>query len=539
MIGTRLGSWILESEIGRGGMGTVYRARRAADAVPGPATAAVKILAAELAVEVGFQQRFKREIAILQQLEHEVIVAVYESGVEDHQYWYAMEYIDGASYEQILDESGALPWHEVLDLAWQLAPALKHAHDRGVIHRDIKPSNLLCVSDEADPDGPVHVKLTDFGISSLFASPHLTITGGVIGTPEYLSPEQAAGKPVTKRSDLYSLGVALYALATGTTPFVGETIDLLHKHRYGQFDRPIRRVPEMHPDFDEIICNLLEKNPADRPADAGVLFRRLDSLRRRMTREAALSMLTTESKATRSFPAGTGPATMASQMVRAELESQNRGGPIKQFVNHPVVVVVLFILCSTTLVWTFWPDNPESLFRQGAKLMASPDPDDWEKAWTRYLDPLETKFPDHAHREELDEFKQQLKDTRAGTAVEPALPPRRQIGEAQWFYETALRARRRGDDAEARRLLEALIAAYRQIPSQLRWVDLAEKELDLRPSLRGTPKTARVLQESIDRAKKLEDEGKPDEAKAIRLGLKELYRDDKAAMESIGRGEKK
>ena len=532
MIGTRLGSWILETEIGRGGMGTVYRARRAAGAPEGPATAAVKILAAELAVEVGFQQRFQREIAILQQLDHEVIVAFYESGVEDHRYWYAMEFIDGSSYEEIREEEGRLPWQHVLELAWQLAPALKHAHDRGVIHRDIKPSNLLRVDDEADPDGPGRVKLTDFGIASLFASPHLTVTGGVIGTPEYLSPEQAAGKPVTKRSDLYSLGVVLYALTTGDPPFEGEAIDLLHKHRFGQFDRPRRIVPDMHPDFDEMICELLAKEPADRPGDAGVLFRRLDSLRRKLARQAtAPSTVASEAGLT---PEGVGPATMVSQFVRAELEAQNRGGPIKRFMENPVIVVILFVLCLTTLVWTFWPANAESLFRQGAKLMESSDPDDWEKAWSRYLDPLEAKFPDHAHRDEVDAFKSQVEEARAQAGIDLTGRSHRPIAEAQWFYERALRCRRRGEDAEARRLLEALIDAYRDIPSQRRWVRLAEQELDLRPSLRGAPKTARVLQDALDRARRLDKEGKADEAKAIRAGLKELYRDDEAAMEAIG-----
>ena len=535
MIGTRLGSWILESEIGRGGMGTVYRARRAANAGEGPERAAVKILAAELATEVGFQQRFQREIAILQQLDHEVIVAFYESGVEGHQYWYAMEYIDGSSYEEIREERGRLPWQEVLELAWQLAPALKHAHDNGVIHRDIKPSNLLCVRDEADSDGPARVKLTDFGISSLFASPHLTVTGGVIGTPEYLSPEQAAGKPVTKRSDLYSLGIVLYALTTGKPPFEGEPIALLHKHRYGQFDRPSRIVPTIDPEFEEVICNLLEKDPANRPGDAGVLLRRLDSLRRKLSRMEAIAMLPTQANATRSVAEGTGHATFVSRAVRAELEAQNRGGPVKQFFNHPFVIVVGFFLCVGTIVWTFWPANPESLFREGARLMASPDPDDWEQAWSRYLDPLETKFPDHAHRDEVSAFKQKLDESHADARIDPTRRSHRPITEAQWFYEAALRHRRRGDDAEARRILEALIDAYRDIPSQRRWVSLAEQELDLRPPLRSAPKTARALQETIDRAKKLEKEGKPEAAKAIRRGLKELYRDDKAAMELIGK----
>src|ERR1700682_4041859 len=111
-------------------------------------------------------------------------------------------------------------------------------------------------------------------------------TGGVVGTAEFLSPEQAAGKPVSKRSDLYSLGVVLYTLLTGRTPFEGESaLDLLHKHRYAQFDRPQKLVPEIPHELDEAVCQLLEKDPADRPADAQVLQRTLDSIRRKQERK--------------------------------------------------------------------------------------------------------------------------------------------------------------------------------------------------------------------------------------------------------------
>src|SRR5262245_2944096 len=160
MIGVRLGPWIIEEEIGRGGMGAVYRAARAEDAALGMPRAAVKVLAAELAVEVGFQQRFQREIDILRQLDHPAIVRLLDSGHDQGRYWFAMEFVEGSSFEELRVQHRRLPWLEVLDLAWQLAPALKHAHDRGVIHRDLKPSNLLL----SRPEG--RAKLTDFGIAS-------------------------------------------------------------------------------------------------------------------------------------------------------------------------------------------------------------------------------------------------------------------------------------------------------------------------------------------------------------------------------------
>src|SRR5207248_2775992 len=131
----------------------------------------------------------------------------------------------------------------------------------GIVHRDLKPANLMRTADGV-------IKLTDFGVAKVFASTPLTATGGLVGTAEYISPEQAAGKPATKRSDLYSLGVVLYTLLTGRLPFEGATmLDLLHKHRFAQFDPPRSLLPELPYEIDEVVCQLLEKDPANRPAD--------------------------------------------------------------------------------------------------------------------------------------------------------------------------------------------------------------------------------------------------------------------------------
>src|SRR5439155_20538860 len=147
------------------------------------------------------------------------------------------------------------------------------------IHRDIKPANLILNSDG-------QIKLTDFGVAKAFASNHLTASGGIVGTAEYISPEQAAGKVVGKRSDLYCLGCVLYKLLTGRPPFSGNSyVELLHKHRYGQFDRPIKFIPDVPLEVDELIFHLLDKDHDKRPRDAQVLHKQLESLSAKLDRQ--------------------------------------------------------------------------------------------------------------------------------------------------------------------------------------------------------------------------------------------------------------
>jgi serine/threonine-protein kinase len=529
MLGTRLGPWVLDRELGRGGMGTVYLAHRGAPADGAPDRAAVKVLAAELAVEPGFLARFQREIEALMQLAHPNIVAFYESGQEGGRYYYAMEYVPGRSLESLLLERRKLPWTEVLDLALQIAPALKHAHDRGVIHRDLKPSNLIRTPPEpGEPESPGVVKLADFGIASLFAGRHLTVTGGVIGTPEYLSPEQAAGKPVTRRSDLYSLGVLLYTLLTGRTPFEGEPLDLLHKHRFAQFDRPSRVVPELPPDLDQIVCDLLEKEPARRPADGSVLHRRLEGLRRKLQRQADGR----PARATGVMPLKEeGPATLMSRLMRGELHRQKYGGPVRQFFHRPAVLVTGFALTVGLLVWLLWPASEKALYERGAALMARDSLDEWGKAMD-YFDKLQEKYPENPYRPQVAEFQRRYEERSqeewAGFVARRARP----MSEGQWFYQKGLRLRQRGDEAGARRVWKALIAGFGEVSAEEPWVRKAEEALAAKGEFIA-PNPWRPLRTGLERARELRAAGKRAEAADILRGLKELYRGDAAAQKIL------
>jgi serine/threonine-protein kinase len=270
---TQLGPYRIGRRLGRGGMGTVF----AGENVETGQAAAVKILSPHLADDPGFRERFEGEIETLKKLRHPNIVELFGWGEEDGHLFYAMELVDGTNLEQELARGRRFSWRETTQIALALCKALKHAHDRGVIHRDIKPANLLLA-----PDGVV--KLSDFGIAKLFGNSGMTMDGGVLGTAEYMSPEQAEGKTVTSRCDLYSLGGVIYALLAGKSPFQARSLpEMLHLQRTAVPDSIQRYAPDTPDELDRIISQLLEKDPARRIPNALVLARRLEAMVRALS----------------------------------------------------------------------------------------------------------------------------------------------------------------------------------------------------------------------------------------------------------------
>jgi predicted Ser/Thr protein kinase len=522
MMGERLGRWILSSEIGRGGMGRVYLAQ---EEITGR-QAAVKILSPELAADAGFLSRFQREIEALSQLSHPHIVQFYDSGHENGHYYYVMEYVSGESLEEMTDHQKRLSWREVLEIALQICPALKHVHDHGIIHRDIKLSNILVRADGI-------VKLTDFGIAKVFATTDLTQTGGIVGTAEYLSPEQAMGKPVTKRSDIYSLGVVLYCLLTGRLPFTGTGyLDLMHKHRYAQFDRPGKIVLDLPYEVDEVICQLLEKDPAKRPADCLVLSKQLDSIRKKLERKdqgtrVGQTDTVAQTKAVFDPRTSPGPITLAERLGRRG--SADERGPLGRAFNHPLVILALFLLCVGTIAYAFWPPSPEWLFRKGAEMMASERLADLEIGWKDYLEPLMRRYPDNPYQAEIEQFKQKLESARHPRA-----------SEAWHFLAQADRRLEAGDAGGARAIWQNVIAAFAEVDAEA--VEQARKKLVDAEAPAGQEEKLRRVRPILNRAAALHAQGKREEAERIWMALEALYRGDPAGgavLEELQRARKK
>ncbi len=261
----KLGPYRIVRKLGEGGMGAVY------EAVDDPKSlrAAVKVLPEALAKKQGFRTRFEIEIEALRKLEHPNIVRILGFGEQDGTLFYAMELVDGRDLESLLESKKRLNAAQTIDIGIQLAKALKHAHDRGIIHRDIKPANIMILADGT-------IKLSDFGIAKRYGNTGLTMEGGPIGTANYMSPEQTEGKKATERSDLYSVGCLFYALLAGRPPFMSESLyKILELQRKARPELVTIYAPATPEPFAGLIDQLLEKEPEKRPANCGVLMRAL------------------------------------------------------------------------------------------------------------------------------------------------------------------------------------------------------------------------------------------------------------------------
>lgn len=270
----QLGPYRICRKIGKGGMGSVYEA---VDDKSGQRVA-VKALAPQLAMAEGFRERFEAEIESLKKLQHEGIVRLLGFGEHEGILFYSMELVDGPSLEQEINNGRRFDWNETLSIAIQICRALKHAHDHGVVHRDIKPANLLLT-----PEGKV--KIADFGIARLFGSTQLTTAGGVLGTADYMSPEQADGRPITEKCDQYSLGCVMFALLTGRPPFRAKTMpEMLQLQRFAE-PEPVRRfAPQTPEELDRLIGQLLSKEPNQRFPNVLVLARHMEAMQKALSR---------------------------------------------------------------------------------------------------------------------------------------------------------------------------------------------------------------------------------------------------------------
>jgi beta-lactam-binding protein with PASTA domain/predicted Ser/Thr protein kinase len=342
------GRYRIERKLGAGGMANVYLAE---DQELGRRVA-IKILNDRHANDEQFVERFRREAKNAAALSHPNIVSIYDRGEAEGTYYIAMEYLDGRSLKELIVGRGPAPVNVAVEYARQILSALRFAHRHGIVHRDIKPHNVL-----VDNEG--RVKVTDFGIARAGTS-QMTEAGSIVGTAQYLSPEQARGAPTDQRSDLYSLGIVLYELLTGEAPFEGDTpVEIAMRHLSTVPEPPSSLRPDLPRALDLVVMRALAKDPEDRYQSA----EEMDADLERVARGAPVAAATEESatQIMRIPPAAAAAATSATMVAPRRTEPavassyyEDYEEPVRRRPVWPWLAALLFVVAAGAGGWYVW-----------------------------------------------------------------------------------------------------------------------------------------------------------------------------------------
>ena len=566
----QLGPYHILEPLGRGGMGTVYAA---VDTVH-QRSVAVKVLAPGVAHDPGFRERFESEVRSLEQLRHPCIVQLFGYGEQDGHVYYAMEIMSGRSLQDELAAGRRFGWREAVPIIVDLCGALKHAHDHGIIHRDIKPANLLVdTAKDGDREREI-VKLSDFGIAKLFGNQSMTVDGGVLGTADYMSPEQAEGDPVSPRSDLYSLGCVLYALLAGRPPFRGKSIpEVIHKVRFDQPPPISRFVDDVPKELERIVHQLLEKSPEDRVPTALALSKRLQALQHGLTmrlsrqeeaapadtqqsppqstqpqRDHAVHLRDTMSAAAESADrmdsvenvgdvadvnATTSTTTREDRYVRVERtprsldRPQRDDQPVLRWLTISGLVLLLLLLVGTA--WMFIPrQTADKLFAEIEKANASAD---------MKLGKVESKvnlflqdYADDPRAVQVSEWREQIEASRIETRLERTMRHGWNPGKGSPLEELIMRGMQieLNDPARARRMYQNVIAMYPKTTEMgiddrllLRVVDDRLKHMKVQFN-RSVDTHLALIQNRLDKADSIRQQD-PDAARRLLEAIVDTY----------------
>jgi eukaryotic-like serine/threonine-protein kinase len=526
MTGTRVGNWVLQTEIGVGPWGAVYRAAAVDAREDAPQAAAVKLFTLAAQADPPAVARFTAELLGLRRLTHPNLARFYEAGVHAGVPFTATELVCGSDAKCLLLKAGAgLSWNEqVLSFAVQATRALKHAHHRSVLHRGLKPTNLLVNADGV-------LKLTDCGVAKAFAVSPLALPGDPWGTAGFLAPEHFTGKPLTRRSDLYALGGVLYALVAGRPPFAAQTpAELMHKHCYMLPDRPMNFVPKLPPELDELICNLLSKDPTRRPASAVAVLEELDRIRGRVERKG-ISVV---------FPVDPGDPTASHVPLPSENESESAKIIDRTQVLKIAGVAVLLLAALTGIGYALFRPGPDvnAALDAARPLLASDNPDDWEKAWTQHLEPLHTADPS-TQLDEVRDAKARADDRRELNRVLVQGGQAKASSEAERLYGRGLALARAGDFAGAKQTWQGLASIFAADAAAERWVRAAkmaaaamDRQNTAGPGAAG-PAAVEVASAAANRARNLRALGQAAAADSILKAAADLYRDTPDALAAL------
>jgi tRNA A-37 threonylcarbamoyl transferase component Bud32 len=346
--GTRLADrYAIEERVATGGMGTVFVAT---DERLGRRVA-IKVLKEELAHDPRFVERFRREARAAGALSHPNVAGVYDFGEDSERHFMVMEMAPGRDLAQLLREEGPLSPDRVVRMGTQIAEAIGHAHSAGLVHRDIKPANVIIGEED-------RVKVTDFGIARAAGDSTLTATGSVLGTAHYISPEQAAGDRIGPATDIYSLGIVLYEMLTGTLPFTGDSaLAVAMRHASDEVPRPSELNRDVPAGLDEVVAKATAKAPEDRYASGSDLAAALAASLGRTADRPAVAAAAATGAAAGSTAVLTGAGVGGAQETRVWPIPGQRWDPRR--IGRAVIAIFVFLLllAAGLLLWRLASDD--------------------------------------------------------------------------------------------------------------------------------------------------------------------------------------
>jgi serine/threonine protein kinase len=509
-----IGPFEVGDRIGVGGMGIVYEAIYTKNG----ARVALKVLAPDVADSESLQRRFEREISILKKLQHPNIVRYYGGGKFGTQRFYAMELVEGGSVEQYLKKKQRLPWEEAVDIALQVAKALEHAHEAGVIHRDLKPANLMMTHEHV-------IKLTDFGIARDTTATALTAAGKTVGTYAYMAPEQIRGKPpVDKKTDLYALGCVLFEMIAGETPFTSSNQgEMLMEHLQEDPPRITSLVPDCPIFLEDLIFRLLEKDPADRVYDALALQHELEDLKIKVTEQRSVVAKTLMGGATvlNSKPA----ANLKSILAKKKKRKKPDNGPIYE---RAWFLGLGLLLIAGLFGWHFLPEGEDKLMERAEKLLQSEFAMDWKVAKEKCLLPLIKKFPEGRYAEKADllivDIDKRTTDKEMHSAKRLKQGP---ANEAEKLLLAAEYYLKFGDRVTALRKFRSITQLFKTHDEFRFYVLLAQDQVDAIVKSGGADEDyVLYLNKRLKEADSLFKQGKQTEAEEIWTSIRTLYKEN-------------
>jgi serine/threonine-protein kinase len=510
-----LGPFELGDKLGVGGMGVVYRATY----LKTGQQVAVKVLAPDLTADPKIAKRFEREMDILKKLKDPHIIQYYGGSVSGHQRFYAMELLPGGALDRLLKKKGKFTWEETIDYGLQIARALEHAHNAGVIHRDLKPANLLITKDGK-------LKLSDFGIARDTQATQITAAGKTVGTMAYMAPEQITGKqPVSRKTDLYALGCVLFEMLTGRTPFDAETQpELLFKH----VDEDPPSVREFSIDvpiwLDQLVEELLSKDPNDRPHDALAVQVKLQEVREKVAQqESMVGQTVGGSSATRRD----GDATLQ-QLLGKKKKKRKKKGDAAAFYEQTWFLAAGLAAVIALVVWAVWPESEAKIFARVEPLMAASDPVQWSAAEKDLLKLVE-KYPDGSHAEQARKWLDDIALDRQVRQHETRMGRRnyQPDTEAEWLFVEARQFEAFGDRLSAIDVyqnMQTLLADDKSLENRA-FLVMARREAERIKASAGTEsdRTA-FIEKQIADADQLYRDGKTLAAREKWRSVADLYR---------------